>query len=106
MKTFKWTVSEPRRSDPRCMGRREYSYWSRVRARGPEWFVVQKGLLFFAVIPAASELAGGPGFSFENAALSWLGGLCAGTLVWMRRESRFGRARDEAGLAGGDDSPD
>jgi hypothetical protein len=103
MRTFKWTVPSSRHSDPRSMDRGEYGQWSRTRARGFEWYVVQKGLTFLAVVPALSALSGGPGFTFEIAAFSWFGGLCAGTLVWAQRETRFARARDEGMRSPGDD---
>ena len=103
MRTFKWTVPSTRHTDPGIMGRDEYEHWSRVRARGFEWFAVQKGLLFLALIPALSAMTGGPGFRYDLAMLSWFGGLCAGTLVWAHRETRFGRARDEGMRAPGDD---
>ena len=106
MKTFKWTVPQPERSDPRLMGQREYEYWTRVRARGAEWFVVQKGLLFLVAVPLLSHWLDGPGFRFELAAVCWMTGLATGSLVWLRREVRFARSRDEGMRAEGDDALD
>ena len=106
MRTFKWTVPSTRHEDPGTMDRAEYGHWSRVRARGFEWFVVQKGLLLLVIVPSLSALAGGPGFTYEVAALSWFGGLCAGTLVWAQRETRWSRARDEGMRSPGDDALD
>lgn len=106
MKTFKWTVPSARHNDPRTMGRDEYAHWARVRARGFEWYVVQKGLLLLAAIPTLSALAGGPGFDAETAIFSWFGGLSAGTLVWHRNEGRFDRARDAGMRAPGDEPVD
>jgi hypothetical protein len=106
MKTFKWTVPSAEHADPRSMDRSEYTRWLRVRARGFEWFVVQKGLLFLVTVPALSALTGGPGFRYEIAVLSWFSGLCAGTVVWYRHEMRFDRARDAGMRVPGDDPTD
>lgn len=104
MRTFKWTVPSTRHSDPNKMDRAEYDHWCRVRARGVEWFVVQKGLLLLVAVPSVSALTGGPTFEPEMAAISWFGGLCAGILVWAHREQRFARARDDGMRAPGDDA--
>lgn len=106
MKTFKWTVPQPDRRDPRLMRRREFEYWARVRARGPEWFVVQKGLVFLVAVPALSSFIDGPGFTFELATVCWMTGLGLGSGVWLRRETRFARSRDEGMRAPGDDALD
>lgn len=106
MKTFKWTVPSAKRGDPLTMDRDEYAHWTRVRARGFEWFVVQKGLVFLLLVPALATLTGVDGFHVESLIFSWFGGLSAGTLVWLRRELRFARARDEGLRAPGDDALD
>lgn len=106
MKTFKWTVPSAGRRNPLVMERGEYAHWSRVRARGFEWFVVQKGLLCLLVVPSLSSLVGADGFGAQSLIFSWFGGLSAGTLVWLRRELRFGRARDEGMRVPGDDALD
>jgi len=106
MKTFKWTVPSKDRTDPLSMDRPEYVHWSRVRARGFEWFVVQKGLLCLAVIPTLSAATGSDAFQPQILIFSWFGGLCAATLVWCRRELRFARARDEGMRTAGDDALD
>ncbi len=106
MKTFKWTVPSAHHSDPRSMNRDEYARWARIRARGLEWYVVQKGLLMLMAVPGISWLSGGPGFDAQVATFSWFGGLCAGTLVWFRHEARFERARDAGMRAAGDEVAD
>ena len=106
MKTFKWTVPQPEHQEPGLMNRREYAYWARVRARGPEWFVVQKGLLFLLAVPLLSSWLAGTHISIELASVCWMSGLCLGSCVWLRREVRFARSRDEGMRAAGDDQPD
>lgn len=94
MDVFKWTVPEPDHSSV-AMRPAELAYWSRVRRRGPEWFVVGKGLLFLAVVPVSLRYALGSPIGFESLTCSWVGGLVLGTLVWLRRERRFARALAE-----------
>jgi hypothetical protein len=103
MKTFKWTVPQPEPRQPGMMNRREYEYWARVRARGPEWFVVQKGLLFLLAVPLVSRWLAGTPISIELASACWMSGLCLGSCVWLRREVRFARSRDEGMRTAGDD---
>jgi len=106
VKTFKWTVPQPDRRDPGLMRRSEYEYWARVRARGPEWFVVQKGLLFVVAIPLCSGWLTGTKLSIELATVCWMAGLCLGSCVWLRREVRFARSREDGMRTPGDDALD
>ena len=103
MKTFKWTVPQPHRRDPDLMQRGEFEYWARVRARGPEWFVVHKGLVFLLSVPFLSSWLDGQAYSIELAASCWMTGLCLGSGIWLRREMRFSRSQDEGMRADGDD---
>jgi len=91
---FKWTVPEPDHRPDR-MGAPELAYWRRVRRRGPEWFVVSKGLLFLAVLPASLHGLHGAPIGFVSLTGSWVAGLVFGTCVWLRRERRFARALAE-----------
>ena len=103
MKTFKWTVPEPQRHDPHLMHRDEFENWARVRQRGPEWFVVNKGLFLLVCVPLLSSWIDGSAFSIELAMVCWMMGLCLGSTLWLRRESRFARSREEGMRAPGDD---
>ncbi len=77
----------------------ERRWWMRVRARGALWFVVNKGLLFLCLYPAAGcGLLGWP-WSTSLLVEAWLLGLVAGSLVWMRKELRFRFTLDQEGLA-------
>jgi len=79
---------------------------ARVRARGPEWFVVQKGLLFVVAIPLCSGWLTGTKLSIELATVCWMAGLCLGSCVWLRREVRFARSREDGMRTPGDDALD
>lgn len=95
MKTFRWTVPEPRHADRRSMSRTEAEAWQRVQARGVEWFVVTKGLGFLIAHSLLAHLAIGEPLSAQLFCEGWLVGLVAGLGVWLWRERRYERAVDE-----------
>jgi hypothetical protein len=95
MKTFRWTVPEPRHADRRSMSRPELAAWQRARGRGVEWFVMTKGLGFMLVHPLLAHLVSGEPLSAQLFCEGWLAGMVAGSGVWLWRERRYERAVEE-----------
>ena len=71
------------------MNEKERLWWSRVRARGSLWYLVNKGLMFLLLYPSLGcyvlEWEWQPSLLVEG----WIIGLIAGGFVWMRKELRY-----------------
>ncbi len=71
------------------MNESERLWWSRVRARGSLWYLVNKGLVFLVLYPLIGcyvlEWDWHPNLLVEG----WVSGLIAGGFVWMRKELRY-----------------
>lgn len=80
------------------MNEQERQHWERVRRRGSMWYLVNKGLLFLLVLPAAGHFI--LGWRAEPVLLveGWFAGLVCGGLVWMRKELRYRLTLDDDGL--------